>query len=103
MEFHMMSQKSSDEEKNSLCKICGKHLSLTSERQTSQYNIFKTTHCCNDSIPVHIRCARKFSLVIDKSYNFLTATYSDDDNMRLYCLRCEKPCFCYEKKIYRGR
>ena len=91
-----MSKEFSEQQMNSLCKVCGNHLSLTSARQTSKHNIFKTTKCCNDSSPLHIKCVI-FLFVIDRSYNFHADTYSDDDTGFFIVFSAIKTCFSCEK------
>ena len=99
MEFHDISSLSSqDRDDNKLCKICSKNMSLSSQRQTTMFNVFKTTRCCKKHIPVHIQCALKFSSLINTDYKYDTATYEKDDTMPLYCLDCAQRCFFCNKQ-----
>ena len=63
-------------------RVCAKHLSLKSSHQTIMYNIFKTTNCCNKYGPLRIKCASKFSRVMDASYKFDISTYAEKS---FYC------------------
>ena len=99
MEFHELSSfTSQDADDLNLCKICNKNLSLTSKRQTKRFNVFKTTRCCKQSCPVHIACAKKFSFIINKNYEYDNSTYENDNTMPLYCIQCATPCFFCSKR-----
>ena len=109
MEYHdlspMSSQDAEDKPKlvdHHLCKICAKCLSLTSRRQTEMKNVFKTTRCCKQHIPVHIACAFKFCSFIDKDYKYDNTTYETDNTMPLYCYDCQQSCFFCHKQHTMG-
>ena len=93
-----MSKLSPDKHSLNQCRVCSKTLSLNSTRQGKKYNISKMTSCYKIFSCLHIKCDRKFALVMDASYKFDALTYKSDDNSTLYCFLCEKNCFYYDKK-----
>ena len=79
--------------KHKLCNICNKTLSLMSRRVSDNFNVLKTTRCCKEACLVHISCAKKFSYVINKNYEYVNDVYELDDTMPLYCIQCSTSCF----------
>ena len=78
------------------CRVCGKQLSLFSQRQST--NVFKTTTCCKVYGCLHISCARKVSTALDGSYQFDPLTYESDTSTSLYCFLCMTKFFYCKKQ-----
>ena len=93
-----MSKSTDNDKLLALCRVCLKHLSLNSQCQGANCNVFKTTSCCKGHSLLYIKCARVFSTVIDPSFNFDSSNYTADKNIKLDCFVCENNCCYYNKK-----